>query len=254
TQALAGLFPGALPTPIALEPGQDWMLLADFGPEVGWGAPVETREAVLRSFARLQIASAGRVDELLALGCVDRRLTRLADQIDPLFHDAEMVDYLDEEQQRRLPATADRLKVLCDCLAHYRVPATLMHGDMHMSNVARRADDFLFFDWSDACITHPFLDMIEILHEREQEAQMRLCDSYLAQWTDYDPMERLLEMWKMAYPLCALHQAVSYQAILANTEDACKTELAWAIPHWFSKILTALDEEREPALRTSSSR
>ena len=244
TQALARLFPAALPAPLAIAPAQDWMLLADFGQELGWQAPVETREAVLQAFARLQIATATRIDELLAMGCIDRRLPILAAQVDPLLTDSAMLAYVDAEQQAQLRAAAPILKALCARLDQYNVPATLVHGDMHMSNVAARDADYLFFDWSDACITHPFLDMISILHEADPELQNRLRDGYLALWTAYEPLDRLLEMWELAYLLCALHQAVSYQAIIANCEDACKYEMDWAMPFWFGKILEALKVTR----------
>jgi hypothetical protein len=54
------------------------MALADFGPEVGWDAPVAVREDVLGTFARLQIQAASQVDRLLGAGCLDRRLPWLA--------------------------------------------------------------------------------------------------------------------------------------------------------------------------------
>ncbi len=42
------------------------------------------------------------------------------------------------------------------------------------------------------CIAHPFLDMIDILHEKDAALQVRLRDAYLAEWTAYEPIERLL--------------------------------------------------------------
>jgi hypothetical protein len=39
--ALAGLLPGQVPAPLAVEPERGWMVLADFGEEVGWEAPLE---------------------------------------------------------------------------------------------------------------------------------------------------------------------------------------------------------------------
>lgn len=246
TQALAQLFPRFMPKPLWVDPVRQWMLLADFGSEVGWGAPVEIRAEALRDLARLQIESAGQLDELLAIGCIDRRLAQLAEQIDPLLNDAVMLAYVDVEKQQQLWAAAPRLKALCAQLDQYAVPATLVHGDMHMSNVARRTEaapatgHYLFFDWSDACIAHPFLDLIELLDEGDAAAQIQLRDRYLAMWTAYEPMERLLAMWEIAYPLCALHQAVSYQAILHHIEPACINEVGWAMPFWFGKILESL--------------
>lgn len=242
THGLARLFPQSVPSPLSIDAEREWMLLTDFGPSVGWEADIETRATVLGHFGRLQIAAANHIDELIAIGCLDRRLDKLTAQIDPLFNDATMLAYVSETQGEQLRALSPKLKAICAELASYNVPQTLVHGDMHMGNVARQGERFLFFDWTDACIAHPFLDMIDILHEKDAALQLRLRDAYLAEWTTYEPIERLLDMWTLAYPLCALHQAVSYQAILAHTEPAMKAEMAWAMPFWFGKILDALQK------------
>jgi hypothetical protein len=58
--ALAGLFPGQVPAPRAVEPERGWMVLADFGEEVGWEAPMEVVEEVAQTYARMQVeATAG---------------------------------------------------------------------------------------------------------------------------------------------------------------------------------------------------
>jgi hypothetical protein len=74
TAALAGMFPGAVPAPLAVDPGRGWIATAGFGDPIGPDAPVPARVDLVRDFARLQIAAAGRVGELS--GCVDRRLGR----------------------------------------------------------------------------------------------------------------------------------------------------------------------------------
>jgi aminoglycoside/choline kinase family phosphotransferase len=241
TSVLAELFPAQMPTVLAIEPTQGWLLLADFGAEVGWSADVETRAEVLQAFGQLQAESATKVAQLLASGCLDRRLPVLAAQVDELLQDETMLAYVDPAQRLALQKAAPILKDFCAQLDQYNVPATLVHGDMHMSNVARTAHGYCFFDWSDACVAHPFLDMISVLHEPDSTVQQRLRDHYLAVWTAYEPWERLLAMWELAYPLCALHQAVSYRAILRNTEASCRYELAWAMPFWFGEILKSLN-------------
>jgi hypothetical protein len=58
--ALAGLFPGRVPAPLAVEPERGWMVLADFGEEVGWEAPMEVVDEVAQTYARMQVeATAG---------------------------------------------------------------------------------------------------------------------------------------------------------------------------------------------------
>jgi len=75
TATLAAMFPDAVPIPLAVDTDRGWLALADFGAPLGWTAPKSARIDLVRDFARLQIATAGRVGELT--GCVDRRLARL---------------------------------------------------------------------------------------------------------------------------------------------------------------------------------
>lgn len=46
-------------------------------------------------------------------------------------------------------------------------------------------------------------------------------------------------VWALAEPLCALHQAVSYQAILSYTEAAARHEHAGIIADVAQRILNA---------------
>ncbi len=149
--------------------------------------------------------------------------------------------YLDEEQRRRLREAALRLKELCAQLDACEIPAALVHGDLHLDNVARRGDGYLVFDWTDACVSHPFFDIIDITGEEDAALRERLRDRYLSAWATFAPAERLLEIWAIVGVLCPLHQAISYQALLNNTEEAAKNAFSWSMPLWCAQILAALD-------------
>ena len=86
TAELAERFPGYVPAPLAVEPEHGWLLFAEFD-VVGWGEPLETRCELFRRFAGLQRRSVPLVDDLLAAGCLDRRLDVLESQLDPLLAD-----------------------------------------------------------------------------------------------------------------------------------------------------------------------
>ena len=152
------------------------MVLPDFGAELGWDAPVEVREDVLRTFARLQVRAAPQVDRLLAAGCLDRRLAWLSAQAEgwlPAVQETgrlagiDAATWLSAGEVAELAAAGPRLAAMCGELAAFAVPATLLHGDLHLSNVAKGPAGYLFFDWSDACVAHPFLDMIMVFHEED---------------------------------------------------------------------------------------
>jgi hypothetical protein len=58
-----------------------------------------------------------------------------------------------------LAAAVPGLRAACAELAGHDVPASLVHGDLHLANVARGPRGYRFFDWTDACVAHPFLDL-----------------------------------------------------------------------------------------------
>ena len=223
--ALGTHFPEYIPQPIRIDPVRRWMLMDDFGRSM-WEQSIETVEEVVSLFAQLQIASAKLVDELLTLGLFDRQLAVLGKQIDELIAHPLTQSKVEPDILSQVQALAPTLKAICDDLATYNLPTTLGHGDMHLGNVARQGDSYLFFDWTDACLMHPFVDVMVPWNLREDEAATaRLRNAYLAQWTSYEPLDRLQEAWRLSRPLHALHQAVSYLYILDNQESLVHQEM-----------------------------
>jgi len=224
TAALAERFPDAVPAPLAIHP-EGWLLLEDFGEPAGWGAPAAVRAEMFARFARLQRESAPLTDELLAAGCLDRRLPVLEAQLDALAGDAADITRLSEEEaetfRRRLP----ELKDACRRLAETGLPPTLVHGDLHLGNVARPGRDLLFFDWTDACVSHPFIDLHTLQWERDEEARKVVLDAYLAEWAGVASPEELRAAVRLAAVVTPLHHAVSYQTIATNVERSGRPEL-----------------------------
>jgi hypothetical protein len=244
-RGLAQLFPGSVPEPLAVDQPRRWMLLDDLGPELGWEAPTEIRELVHRRFARIQVESSARVDELLALGCIDRRPDWLAGQVEELLADDEALSKLDDVEITRLRALAPRLVAICRGLAAQGVPDALVHGDLHLGNVARIDDRYVVYDWTDACVTHPFFDLIDVFREKDEAVRTRVRDAYLSEWLAFAPMDRLLEAWAQAELMASLHHAVSYRHILASIEPGAGLELEWALPEFLRRVL-AVDVESLP--------
>ncbi len=242
-KALAALYPQNIPTPLAIDAAREWMLLPDAGQFIGWEASLEQQKGMLGTFAAIQMDAAGRVDELLAAGCLDRRLEVLATQIEPLLQHPAVARHLSEEQVQRLHSLTTTLKETCVQLAGYDIPQTLAHGDLHGGNVTYCDGQYMMIDWTDACITHPFIDMINIRHHSDEEERAQLRDHYLAQWQGFETATRLREAWELAQPLMSLHQAVSYLAIADNLEpQAGSSMLGWAIPYWLGGLLKHYEE------------
>ncbi len=236
-QGLAQLFRREVPRPLAVDSPRRWMLLDDVGSSIGWDAPVEERESVLRVFGFMQVASSGDLDALIAMGCVDRRTAWLARETSSLIADDEVLAGLHENEIARLRSLEALLVALCHRLAEGPVPDALVHGDLHLDNVARVGGSYVFFDWSDACVAHPFLDLIDIHREEDPDVRERLRDAYLSVWADYASSKELLALWEASAPLASLNQAISYRHIYASIESGSAQNLEWALPHWLRLVL-----------------
>ena len=184
---LSDLFPEHVPAPLAFDVSRRWMLLPDVGPAIGKDAPVDVREEVLRAFARLQVRSVGAVDRLLAAGCFERGPAWLAQQATDWLTTVDLSRWMSSDEAAKLRAAGPDLARICAELNEQPVPRALGHGDMYLGNVARNAHGGVFFDWTDACITHPFIDMIAIFTTADPATRERLRDTYLAEWTSFAP-------------------------------------------------------------------
>lgn len=221
TAELAARFPGYVPPPLAVEPERGWLLLAEFDQPLGWREPLETRRELFGRFAGLQRRSVSVVDELLAAGCLDRRLTVLESQLDPLVASPTAVARLTSEERSELKRLVPKLKEACRRLDALGLPATLVHGDLHPGNTARIDGELAYFDWTDACIAHPLIDLHSLQWEDDETVRAALLDAYVAAW-DGAVAAEAVELARIVTPL---HHAVSYSTIVANVERSGQSEL-----------------------------
>lgn len=248
TATLAARYPEYVPAPLSarVRPEEGWMLMPDFKGEVLERINVEQVSEALRNLARMQLDSVSQVDELLTAGFPDRRLERLAEELNTLLHDPVALDGLLPEEIKRLQRLESRFEEMCLQLSAYGVPQTLLHGDFHGGNLLIRDGKLLIFDWTDGCIGHPFLDLITALDNRyprfEEHEQTAIREAYIAAWTEYETPERLLEAAQLAWPLGALHQAVSYRGIMSTPSDETRRELVGAAGYFLKHALTAVEQ------------
>ena len=225
TAMLAERFPGYVPAPLAVEPERGWFLLPEFTDLIGWQPPLDVHEELFRRYAGLQRRSAGLTAELLAEGCLDRRLDVLEAQVEPLLDDPGAIARLTPEEVVELRRLAPALMDACRRLAGCGIPDTLVHGDLHPGNVARVNGELAYFDWTDACIAHPFFDLHSLQWQKDEETRAALLEAYLGAWEGVESPERLREAAALAAVVTPLHHAVSYRTIVANLEPAARSEL-----------------------------
>ncbi|MDR6550189.1 aminoglycoside phosphotransferase family protein [Paenibacillus qinlingensis] len=235
-------YPGRIPTVLGTEPSNGWMLVGDAGERLRYNMPTESKEELLRTFAAIQLDSINFVDELLALGCADRRAHRHIPLISPLLDDELMISKLTVEEISELRNQVPALMEMHSKLTEFAVPSTLIHGDLNLGNVTTVNDKLNFIDWTDASVAHPFMDMFLIFDESDLTLRDQLRDVYLEQWTHFEPMDRLQELWSLCEVVHAIHHAISYQSILHHTEERSRYELGDAPSFYLRKALHFLQE------------
>ena len=240
TRLLAERHPQHVPGLLAIDADRVWMLQRDFGGQRLEDLPPAEWDDAVRVWGRMQWSFTEQLDALFAVGCPDRRLNVLAAQVDELLTDPAAMDTLTAEEAAQFRALAPRLQSLCAELDAYNIPPTLAHGDFHAGNIVRNDGNVIIYDWTDACVAHPFLDMatiVEWMPEDTPEVRARLWDAYLTAWAACEPPERLREAARLGEVLGSLHQVVSYQHIAAGLEPAARPEMLPGIQQWVRRIL-----------------
>jgi hypothetical protein len=243
TATLAGLFPRNVPHIISVDTARRWLITTDFG-----GAPLhnvgpQEWAATVSVYGTLQRERLAHVPELFAAGMLDRRLAQLDAGLEPLVHESQDFHLLSDEDKDSLAAAAPRLHDACASLAAYGIPDTLVHGDLPSANIHVKDGVPIYFDWSDACIAHPFLDLASLLEPDWLGADLdraQLVDLYLEGWSAYAPLPRRREAARQAVLLGALHQAISYQHIVLSLEPVARRGLDAGWRFWGRRTLSAL--------------
>lgn len=203
-ETLASHLPDLVPEVVATDRDRSWLLTEPLAGVSDDGAPADAAAVLAPRWAAAQVASLDWLDELRAAGAPDRGLepTLLAWR-DALASNRELDDLTAEERARlaeAVPLVESRLRDLWGC----GFPETLGHGDLHAGNVAFDGVRPRIFDWSDGCVTHPFLDGTHLAHWITEESGGAVDErvrAVLAPWRDACPaadFERAVELAPLA--------------------------------------------------------
>jgi len=254
TEALMRWRPDVTVPVLAVDKGRGWFLSAEAGVTLRSAYPgveqVQHWVKLLPIYAEMQIEMVPRVPELLALGMPDRRLRELPHLYAELMQPNENLRVgqkpgLTPDEYRRLKAWRPQVSVWCSELAGFGVPETLTHEEVHDSNVLVNGDRYIFVDWSDSSVAHPFFTMVVTIRAAAYRLKLeeggpemrRLRDAYLEPWRKLTGREDLEDAFAKAYRLGMLNRALSWHHGTGALPLRLKEQDADAVPEWLQDFL-----------------
>ena len=242
TQALADRSRGYLPDVLTIEPDRGWLLMRDLDAPLLGDQPESMWELGLDALAGIQQEWLGRTGDLLAAGAELRPLSQLADWVNGTALNADFMERLAPEVRddwlESVPAMADA----CTTLDRIGPGASLTHGDFHPWNVVAGQDRLRIFDWTDAAVAHPFLDLVTYVMRTDDLALRRyLLQHYLGLWSNYLSSDDLHAAGQLALVVGALYQAYTYSQLIPTVMPDDLAQLRDGDVHWLQQALDRLD-------------
>lgn len=258
-RVLAEHRPEQVPDLLAVDEERSWMLLADGGArlrDVLDGDPgLDRWEELLPLHAEFQMGVAPARDALVGTGAPHRSLGSLVDGLESLLADRAVLqppidDALDADEIERLERQVPRLAELSAKVDALGLPESINHGDLHDGQVFLRDGRYLFLDWGDASVTHPFFATVVPLRVlayklgiRQLDSRLdRLRDAYLEPWTALGSRGELLGAYDDAYRLGTLSRVLDWRDyVAADPQLALEHDYADAVPVGVRLLLEVLD-------------
>jgi aminoglycoside phosphotransferase (APT) family kinase protein len=186
------------------------LLLAEMPGRDGYDATTQEAEQIIECLVALQIRAVPLVSALRADGVPAARHEAFVQELRAVVarrapDDPVLGRLADEAETRVAQAEACGL------------PDVLVHGDAHPGNARIGVSTPIVFDWGDARIGNPVLDLA-VLGRLPGPAGRALAAHWLRTWEQAWPGSEPERAWRLLRPLAALRFAVVYQHFLDNIE------------------------------------
>ena len=248
-RVLADHFPDFVPVLIAEDDDRAWLLME---PLRGATDQAEgAASALATAYPRVQLASLEVLDELRAAGCSDRGLQANLEGWRQVLADSVELPLLTAEEVAAVRAVGEEVEALVEEFWACGLPDTLCHGDLHIGNVAYDGSELRVFDWSDSCLSHPFLDGGHLLHfgaaagsGPTAEVDTQVADRFAEPWRSAFPQADVDRALALAPLADRVFQAVSYEGIYRATEERSLWELRGITAKLLRRLPESLPEFR----------
>ena len=259
TVAISRRCPYLTPKLIAADPDRNWMLMRHGGMSLRTilkqRPDIDRWSAALLSYARLQRLLAPHSDELIGLGAEDRRLSTLPLLYAKLLEEAAPLRLgeaggISKDEHASLRALAQKFESDCGRLEQYGIVETIQHDDLHDNNILVNdagEEPYLFFDWGDSCVAHPFFSLVVATRsigwtlgvDAFAPAVGEVTGPYLEEWGDEMPLANLRDACSIAARLGIVCRALTWYKLLPGIDPTFESDLGGGVVQWLREYLNA---------------
>lgn len=222
--------------PHVLATGAGWWLAQEFPP-----AKPGARGDPMVVLSQLQRTSLPLIDELRGMGLPDRLLAMQRSRIARITARHDRLDAVRATLLTQALGEIERTGATLDAMGG---GPSLVHGDVSPGNVRWTGSDWLIYDWTDACISHPFTDLASPMsYVRAPRRAMAMTTAFLAEWRRYLSTSADMDhLGTMAWIAGSAHQVITYDMLLDATpsqtaDQAGRDELFGFLIYWVDILL-----------------
>jgi hypothetical protein len=237
TAVVAEMDPEHAPRLVAVDEDRAWLLAEEMtGAEEDRENPPGLGAAAARVAAALQVRSLDRFAEIEAAGVPVRDLPTTSRQFEAVLDGSVELDQLSADELAAARASRGEVLAVLEELAGLGIPDTLVHGDLHVGNVAHDGDSLVLYDWSDAAVSHPFLDLIRLTERLPEDEQVLARAAYADVWRTALPEADVDRALELAVVANLVYQAVTFEQLYLAGEDASYWEMRGIVARFLREL------------------
>lgn len=245
------------PSVVISDYSNNWMVMKDFGDLYLEKLDFNHYVKAVKKYAEIQIKSVGEIERFKKINCryislnlFTLYLEQLVDDKILLIGPYKLTNYDLEQFKKAIPCVIE----LCKKLDLGRIPYTINNEDFRDQNVVLYENDFIYFDWSNTTITHPFFSFTYFLNRINikknhigkemfkgsvEKVLLKLTEEYLKMWVNFDEYESILQIFKEINSLYNLYQAIRCYIELPYLEENCPwyIDCRDIVPNYIKKFI-----------------
>lgn len=246
---------GYTPSLVAVDTQRNWFITRKFNGCFLDDCDSPPYETVLTAYAKLQIESSSYLQLLSTAGCPYIDACVLMRELGLALKDTDRMSPCLPPNATCLQELSELLPAIeqeCHLLFQNTVPICLHNEDFRSANVVV-SDKILFFDWSNAALTHPFLSLCNFILRLNDDKDLtgdwtsgfstlwnfQPAKAYLQQWSYAASPAELVQMLNSSWRIYPVYELIRCYKELCSIEQ----NTPWyymtmnSIPEWINVVI-----------------